>query len=146
MNITLKTEYALRALHEVIVTGTEKPVSRKQIASNQKISENFLEKILISLQKKKIISSVRGPGGGFLLNREPHEITLWDVFIAVDDIDYSDERCFPKTNNCCNMGEHCGVKKIWFKFNQTLKHAMNEITLDEMLDKHIPRTEENSKL
>lgn len=144
MNITLKTEYALRALHEVIIMGTEKPVSRKHIASNQKISENFLEKILISLQKKKIISSVRGPGGGFLLNREPHEITLWDVFIAVDDIEYSDERCFPKTRNCCELEENCGVKKIWFKFNQTLKQAMNTITLEEMLDKSMTRTEEDS--
>jgi Rrf2 family transcriptional regulator, iron-sulfur cluster assembly transcription factor len=132
MNITLKTEYALRALQEVIRSGWEKPVTRKQIAEKQNISEHFLEKIFIELQKKQIIKSVRGPGGGFMLNREPHEISLWDVFTAVDDIDYREERCYHRTTSGCELKEQCGVKKIWIKFGKTLKESMSGIKLDEM--------------
>ena len=132
MNITLKTEYALRALQEVITAGGDKPVTRKQIAKNQGISENFLEKIFIGLQKNQIIKSVRGPGGGFLLNRRPEEISLWDIYTAVDDPGYREDRCYHKNIAGCEQDIRCRVKYIWFKFNRKLKKTMTGITLMEI--------------
>ena len=132
MNITLKTEYALRALQEVITAGGDKPVTRKQIAKSQGISEHFLEKIFIVLQKNRIIKSVRGPGGGFLLNRKPEEISLWDVYTAVDDPDYREDRCYHKNTTGCEQEKRCRVKYIWFKFNRKLKKTMTGITLMEI--------------
>jgi len=129
MNITTKTEYALRALHEVICSDTGKPVSRKHISKKQGISEHFLEKIFIGLQKKQIIRSVRGPGGGFVLNRHPSEITLWDIYTAVDDPGYKEERCFHKTDNNCHHQDTCQIKHIWFKFGKKMKESMSAITL-----------------
>jgi len=135
MNITLKTEYALRALQEVIAADDGKPVTRKQISGMQGISEHFLEKIFIGLQKSRIIKSVRGPGGGFVLNRKPEEITLWDVYTAVDDPGYREDRCYYKSTSDCEQKERCHVKKIWFKFGRTLKESMTDITLVEMTHK-----------
>ena len=132
MNITLKTEYALRALQEVIICGNGKPITRKQIAKNQGISEHFLEKIFIDLQRNRIIRSVRGPGGGFVLNREPGEITLWDVYYAVDDPGYREDRCYHKSTEGCKQKEHCRVKHIWFKFGKTLKQGMSKINLTDI--------------
>ena len=136
MNITLKTEYALRALQEVIKAGEGKPegkaVTRRQIAQSQGISEHFLEKIFIGLQKNQIIKSVRGPGGGFILNRRPEEISLWDVYTAVDDPGYREDRCYHKNTAGCEQEEHCRVKYIWFKFCRTLKDTMTGITLMEI--------------
>jgi Rrf2 family iron-sulfur cluster assembly transcriptional regulator len=132
MNITLKTEYALRALQEVIKAGDDKPVTRKQIAEIQGISEHFLEKIFIGLQKNRIIKSVRGPGGGFLLNRRPEEISLWDIYTAVDDPGYREERCYHKNIAGCEHEKHCRVKYIWFKFSRKLKKTMTGITLMEI--------------
>ena len=133
MNITLKTEYALRALQEVIKAGADKPVTRKQIAQNQGISEHFLEKIFIGLQKNLIIKSVRGPGGGFLLYRRPEEISLWDIYTAVDDPGYREDRCYHKNIAGCEQKNHCRVRYIWFKFSQDLKKTMTGITLIEIL-------------
>jgi len=133
MNITLKTEYALRALQEVIKAGNDKPVTRKQIARNQGISEHFLEKIFIGLQKNRIIKSVRGPGGGFLLYRRPEEISLWDIYTAVDDPGYREDRCYHKNIADCEQKNHCRVRYIWFKFSQDLKKTMTGITLMEIL-------------
>jgi Rrf2 family iron-sulfur cluster assembly transcriptional regulator len=129
MNITSKTEYALRALQEVICSEEGKPVTRKQIARKQGLSEHFLEKIFIGLQKKEIIRSVRGPGGGFVLNRDPSQITLWDIYIAVDDPDYKEERCYHKSAANCEQEAHCQVKNIWFKFGKTMRESMGAITL-----------------
>jgi Rrf2 family iron-sulfur cluster assembly transcriptional regulator len=132
MNITLKTEYALRALQEVIAAEDDKPVTRKQIAKSQGISEHFLEKIFIGLQKNQIIRSVRGPGGGFLLNRGPEEISLWDVYTAVDDPGYREDRCYHKNSAGCEQKKRCRVKYIWFKFSRKLKKTMTGITLMEV--------------
>ena len=131
MNITLKTEYALRALQEVVMAGNGKPVTRKQIAANQGISEHFLEKIFIGLQKNRIIKSIRGPGGGFILDRTPEKITLWDIYSAVDDTDYREDRCYHKTPAGCEQKDRCRVKYIWYKFGSTLKETMTGITLVE---------------
>jgi Rrf2 family iron-sulfur cluster assembly transcriptional regulator len=132
MNITLKTEYALRALQEVITAGDDKPVTRKQIARIQGISEHFLEKIFIGLQKNQIIRSVRGPGGGFLLNRRPEKISLWDIYTAVDDPGFREDRCYHKNTGSCEQEKRCRVKYIWFKFSRTLKKTMTAITLTEI--------------
>ena len=133
MNITLKTEYALRALQEVITAEEGKPVNRKQIARSQGISEHFLEKIFIGLQKNQIIKSVRGPGGGFVLNRRPEEISLWDIYTAVDDPGYREDRCYHKKAVGCEQEKHCRVKHIWFKFGRNLKENMTGITLMEII-------------
>ncbi len=135
MNITLKTEYALRALQEVITAGGGKPVTRKQIAKSQGISEHFLEKIFIGLQKNQIIKSVRGPGGGFLLNRGAEEISLWDVYTAVDDPGYREDRCYHKNTDGCEQEKRCRVKYIWYKFGRTLKKTMTGITLKSLENK-----------
>lgn len=135
MNITLKTEYALRALHEIVTSGKGKPVNRKTIAKSQGISEHFLEKICIDLQKGKILKSVRGPGGGFVLDRSIDEITLWDIYTAVDDPDYTEDRCYHKTSNGCDLRTACKVKNIWFKFGKSLKENMTAISLAEIAEK-----------
>lgn len=123
----------MRALYEVINSGQSKPITRKQIAENQGISEHFLEKIFINLQKNQIIKSVRGPGGGFLLNRQPERITLWDVYISVDDPSYSEDRCYHKALEECVNREDCKVRNIWLKFGKTLKKGMTDISLADIL-------------
>ncbi len=135
MKITAKTEYALRALHEVIGSEEGKPVTRKQIAKKQGISEHFLEKVFIGLQKKDIIRSIRGPGGGFVLNRKAGDITLWDVYTAVDDPDYTEERCYSKTTSDCVLKDGCHVKNIWFQFGKTMKESMTGIKLVDYVSK-----------
>lgn len=134
MNITLRTEYALRALHEIISIGKGKPVNRQRISRDRGVSEHFLEKICIDLQKNGIIKSVRGPGGGFILNRKADEITLWDVYSAVDDPGYREDRCYYKTTNGCPYKKNCKVKNIWFKFGKALKEGMSGISLAEIAE------------
>ncbi|MCP5045566.1 MAG: Rrf2 family transcriptional regulator [bacterium] len=145
MNITVKTEYALRALQEVIGCEDGKPITRRKIAQKQGISEHFLEKIFIGLQKKDIIRSIRGPGGGFILNREPGDITLWDVYTAVDEPDYHEEYCYEKAPGDCAMESLCQVKDIWFTFGKIVKESMTGITLGGISNKGYIQFGDNSK-
>ncbi|MEN8152549.1 MAG: Rrf2 family transcriptional regulator [Acidobacteriota bacterium] len=132
MNFTLKTEYALRALQEVIKAGKGKAVNRKFISEKQNISENFLEKIFIDLKKNNILKSKMGPGGGFIITKEPEDISFWDIYTAVDLPGGTLDYCHPVIKKACNMEEDCQVKDIWFKFNLKLREAMEDITLADI--------------
>jgi Rrf2 family iron-sulfur cluster assembly transcriptional regulator len=131
MNFTIRTEYALRALHEVIL-GEGKPVNRKRISVNQKISEHFLEKICLDLKKSNILKSKMGPGGGFTISREPGSISFWDIYKAVDLQDEESRTCYPGLKGECELMDKCRVKDIWTKFNQKLIESMSSITLDDI--------------
>lgn len=132
MNITLKTEYALLAIEEIIENGNNKPVSRKLIAKNKNISEHSLEKIFILLQKRDIIKSIKGPGGGFVLAKNIKDITLWDIYSTVDDPDNRMNDCYYKKSDGCLLKPKCKTKNIWFKFSKLLKENMESISLCDL--------------
>ena len=132
MSITKNTEYALRALYEIAVLDREKPVSRKFISQKQDISEHFLEKIFIQLQKAGIIRSIRGPGGGFILGKKASNITVWDVFTAVDSKAHFYEKCAAISKKKCKHFKNCKVKFIWPKINEALKKSMTDISLKDI--------------
>ncbi len=132
MNITLKTEYALRALQEIVNSGKGKPISRRIIADRQKISEHFLEKICLDLKKNNIVKSVMGPGGGFIVSKKLKDISLWDVYTSVESNDNWLSNCYPGNKNDCDISEKCRVKDIWFVFNDKVRHIMKSLTLQDI--------------
>ena len=131
MNFTVRTEYALRALHEVL-TGNGKPVNRKQISANQNISEHYLEKICLDLKKNNILKSKMGPGGGFTISREPGSISFWEIYKAVDLQNNEFMTCYPGIKGVCELHDKCQVKDIWTRFNQKLIESMSNITLGDI--------------
>ena len=101
MNFTKRTEYALRALLEIGTGDLNVPVKRETIANNQNISPQFLEQIFIPMMKDGIIKSIRGPGGGFILNKSPNDINTWDVFCTVDNSNKLYDYCsIPGKHEC----------------------------------------------
>ena len=132
MSITKNTEYALRALYEIAEAGDGQPLSRRAISQKQDISEPFLEKIFIPLQQAGIISSVRGPGGGFVLGKKASDITVWDVFSAVDSKVHFHEKCAAINNEECERLKKCKIKYIWHKINKALKDSMAGISLEDI--------------
>jgi len=135
MNLTKKTEYALRALVEMASQADTKPMRRRSIAQRQKISENFLEQIFLHLQKSGIILSVRGPGGGFKLAKKPDEITVMDVNVAVDGSDKYIQHCDPETDVKCEQLAKCKIKFIWQEIDDALLDTMQNITLSDVLNR-----------
>lgn len=133
MNFTKRTEYALQALIEIGSVKKDVPVKRETIAKNQKISSQFLEQVLIPLTKSDIIKSVRGPGGGFVLNKKAKEINTWDVFKAVENSTklYDSKGANKKNENLSTMRK---IRTVWGSIDQNLKNTMSAITLAELID------------
>ena len=133
MNFTKRTEYALRALLEIGVGDLNVPVKRETIAKSQNISSQFLEQIFIPMMKDGIIRSVRGPGGGFVLNKSPEEINTWDVFCTVDNSNKLYDYCSMQGKNDCDLIENCKIKYVWQKIDSALKDTMEKITLKDII-------------
>ena len=133
MNFTKRTEYALRALLEIGTGELNVPVNRDTIAKNQNISSQFLEQIFIPMMKDGIIRSVRGPGGGFLLNKLPEEINTWDVFCTVDNSNKLYDYCTISGKHECDLIENCKIKFVWQQIDSALKDTMEKITLKDII-------------
>ena len=76
MRITTKGRYGLRAVINLAMAHHNRPISINSIATEEKVSSEFLEQIFFKLKKAGLIRSIRGPGGGFVLNKKPARYLL----------------------------------------------------------------------
>jgi len=143
MNFTKRTEYALRALIEIGSSKEDVPVKRENIAKNQDISSQFLEQVLIPLSKSEIIKSVRGPGGGFVLNKKPEDINTWKVFNSVEKTTklYEDSKVSKKDTDLKIINR---IQSVWDAIDVNLKNTMEDITLADLLNIDNKKTSNNS--
>ena len=96
LGLSNKTFYAIAALYELDLKGSEKATKIKEIASSANIPQNFLEQILLSLKKSGILSSTKGAHGGYKLERSLDDISLSNIIEILED-SYFQSTC--KTDN-----------------------------------------------
>src|SRR5438874_5498872 len=77
-----KVEYALRAVLELAARENDGALHGHEIAARQAIPEPFLDQLLSTLRRAGMVRSIRGPAGGYVLSRRPHQITVGDVVRA----------------------------------------------------------------
>ena len=86
MKLSTKGRYAVMAMADLAAASAGGPVTLAEIASRQSISLSYLEQLFAKLRRAEVVSSVRGPGGGYRLSREAVEIRISDIIIAVDPL------------------------------------------------------------
>jgi len=144
MRITTKGRYALRAMANLAASYQGKPRPIKKIAAEEGISPEFLEQIFFKLKKADIIGSVRGPGGGFMLDRDPATITVKDIFVAVDEgIDLTPCTACTESNgeDPCERMDRCLVYSVWQEASEHIINYFDSITLQSILDKNRDKIE-----
>ncbi len=134
MRITTKGRYALRAVLYLAAQCQNRPVSIKQIAQEEKISPEFLEQIFFKLKKAGLINSMRGPGGGFMLNRQANEMSVRDIFDAVGEgLDLTPCTCTgPEAENCPRATE-CLAHTVWKEASDRLLDFFENLTVGDIL-------------
>jgi len=128
MKLSVKSDYAARAviaLARQYHTGEAQKV--EELAASQGIPANYLVQILIELKAQKIVKSLRGKEGGYLLGRSPAEISLGDVLRSVhgqvfDTPALSDPQCPPE------------LRSAWKKLQTTLDQTADSITFQQLLE------------
>lgn len=86
MKLTTRGRYALQALMDMITNANGKAVKLLDISTRQNLPIAYLEQLFRQLRIGGVVKSVRGPGGGYVLAREPSEITLAEVFKSVQEV------------------------------------------------------------
>jgi len=134
MRITTKGRYALRAVLALARSSVEgAPVSIKVISEQESISPEFLEQIFFRLRKSGVISSVRGPGGGFYFSRPLKEITLNSIIESSGEgLGISPCSCGKSLN--CDRESSCSAGKIWKEMDEHLRSFTESRTLADMLN------------
>ena len=120
-------EYALQAVVYLALRGDGEKTSIRDLTKRLDIPYHFLAKILQDLVKTGLIKSVRGTGGGFVLARQPEQITLREIVEAIEG---------PIMPNTCLMGEGvcsfqktCTVHPVWRRLQSVTRGILEEVTL-----------------
>lgn len=137
MRITTKGRYALRAVLQLSMQAVDKPVSIRTLSELEDISAEFLEQIFFRLRKSGLISSTRGPGGGFQLVRPLDQITIAEVFEAVgEELHFSP--CTLDDGNPCEREPYCPAHGFWEHTYAMFRVYFQQVTLDDVLKKNYP--------
>ena len=134
MKLSTKGRYGVKAMVDLAIHCSEGPVSIKSISQRQGISEYYLEQLFAPLRKAKLILSIRGAQGGYILNREPRNITVADImFVLEGPIEISD--CVDGTT--CSNVDCCATRILWQKIKDSIDSVMESVTLQDLLDDYI---------
>jgi len=135
MRITTKGRYALKAMLFLAKNQKGSPISIKEIASSEKISPEFLEQLFFKLKKSDIISSVRGPGGGFSLNKSLDTVSVKDVFDAVGEgLDLTPCTACSDEAPVCTEADECLSYDVWKAAASQIQTYFTNLTLEMILD------------
>lgn len=131
MKLTSKGRYAVTAMLDVALHSQETPVPLADISERQGISLSYLEQLFAKLRKAGLVSSVRGPGGGYRLGRGAMAIAVGEVIAAVDEsVDAT--RCHGRGD--CHGGNRCLTHTLWRDLSTRISTFLNNITLGELMN------------
>ncbi len=136
MRLTTKGRYAVTAMLDLALYARENPVSLADISKRQEISLSYLEQLFSKLKQNNLVSSVRGPGGGYRLSRSPELISAAQVIDAVNEsIDATN--CSGKGN--CNHGEVCLTHHLWADLSKQIHGFLSNISLADVMERNRPK-------
>ncbi|HKQ24779.1 MAG TPA: Fe-S cluster assembly transcriptional regulator IscR [Burkholderiales bacterium] len=137
MRLTTKGRFAVTAMMDLAMRNGEGPVTLANISDRQKISLSYLEQLFGKLRRKGLVSSVRGPGGGYNLARPTREISVADIIVAVDEpIDAT--QCGGKEN--CKDEQKCITHDLWTDLNKQIFDYLGAVKLSELVAKQTKRS------
>jgi Rrf2 family transcriptional regulator, iron-sulfur cluster assembly transcription factor len=136
MRLTTKGRFAVTAMMDVTMHGVQGPVTLAAISGRQRISLSYLEQLFGKLRRHGMVESVRGPGGGYNLARNPETVTVADVILAVDEpIDAT--QCGGREN--CLDDHRCMTHELWAGLNAHIFDYLRSITLADLVRQQQPR-------
>lgn len=135
MKLSTKGRYAVMAMADLAHHSVGKPVALAEVADRQEISLSYLEQLFAKLRRGGLVSSVRGPGGGYLLARSADSMRISDIILAVDE---------PIKATRCNLGSpagchshkgRCLTHDLWEELGNQIYLYLSSVTLDDVCER-----------
>jgi len=136
MRLTTKGRYAVTAMLDLALHQAQGPVRLAGISERQDISLSYLEQLFAQLRRGGLVRSVRGPGGGYRLAREPTQISIAEVIEAVNESTDA-TRCQGKGD--CHQGQTCLTHHLWQDLSEQIRHFLRDISLAQLVQRRDAR-------
>ena len=132
MRLTTKGRYAVTAMLDLALHYKDGPITLADISQRQGISLSYLEQLFSRLRKQGLVDSTRGPGGGYRLSRDSHQIAVADVITAVDE-KVETTRCGGLSN--CQDDEQCLTHDLWTELSKQIHDFLMGISLGNLVER-----------
>ncbi|MFQ6021204.1 MAG: Rrf2 family transcriptional regulator [Acidiferrobacterales bacterium] len=130
MKLTTKGRYAVTAMLDLALHYEQGAVTLADIARRQGISLSYLEQLFARLRRRGLVDSIRGPGGGYNLAKEPDKISVAQIIVAINE--NIDATCGGAEKSCPD-GEICLTHYLWEKLSDQIHHFLDNITLADLV-------------
>lgn len=129
MRLTAKSEYGVLAAIDLAVHHGEGPVSAREVSERRGIPARFLEQLFVALRRAGIVTAVRGAKGGFVLARDPAQVTVLDVVEALEG-PLSSNVC-DQESSCAKSGA-CAASSVWTRATAALRDVFGTTTIADL--------------
>ncbi|GIM27925.1 transcriptional regulator [Clostridium polyendosporum] len=131
MKLSTKGRYGVKAMVDLAIHYGGAPVSIKTISQRQNISEYYLEQLFSPLRKAKLIKSIRGAQGGYVLSKGPKDITIAEIMEVLEGpIEISE--CIDGVP--CDNIDCCATRLLWKKIKNSIDEVMESVTLQDIVN------------
>lgn len=130
MRLTTKGRFAVTAMIDVALRQHAGPVTLAGVAERQHISLSYLEQLFGKLRRNQLVTSTRGPGGGYTLAKPLEAVSVADIIRAVDEpLDATN--CGGRGN--CHEDRPCMTHHLWTSLNARMYEYLSSVSLDELV-------------
>ncbi|MEK7273679.1 MAG: Rrf2 family transcriptional regulator [Candidatus Desantisbacteria bacterium] len=134
MWLSTKGRYAIRVMIELGLHEKGKVVSVKEIASNQDISPQYIEQLIVRLRRVGLVESIRGPAGGYRLAKDASLITAGDIIRTlenyIDPVFCIDPKISKKE---CQRSSRCAARLLWKRVGEKMAEVLDSTTIDDLV-------------
>ena len=135
MKLNTKSRYAVMALADLAKFSSHKPVSLREISLRQNISILYLEQIFLKLKKNYIVRSVRGVNGGYVLNKNPQDIKISEIFSALDEKVKTMACKKDIKKSCIGKSVKCITHNLWDELDIHINSFFENKKLSDLINK-----------
>ena len=141
VKINTRGQYAVMAMVELANAGKDKPLPLSEIAENAGISLSYLEQLIAGMRRHDLVKSYRGPGGGYTLAKEPHDIIIAEILHAAEDSTPAKRHVLSGDRLRCKY-----TRALMGHIENILEVTLTKITLEDVLNKRLDEHPETSKV
>lgn len=133
MKVSTRGRYALRLMLDIAINSASRPVSIKDIAKRQDISDKYLEQIISILNTAGFVRSVRGAQGGYTLTRRPDQYTV-GMILRLTEGSLAPVPCVDECPVPCRKIDNCATAELWARLGKAITDVVDNITLADLVE------------
>jgi len=131
LRLSTKGQYGVRAMFEIARGYPDKPITIKEISERQDVSVAYLEQILNKLRNGGLIKSIKGPGGGYILNKKPKDISIGAILKDLEG-PVAITSCLDPQEGCMRV-DGCVTYMLWKSLGEKIEGFLNTVTLNDLI-------------